>query len=140
MNGMARFALTRFVAGSVALSANGAEPENAELAPQAAGVLKTHCYRCHGQDGTNEGGFNFVLDRRQLVNRGKVIPGDPAKSKLFKRLASEDDPMPPEEEKEPAEQGRNRRYQEMDRGRRRRFRRRRRLGHETPVASRCAAS
>jgi tetratricopeptide (TPR) repeat protein len=70
-----------------------------DVAAKAAAVLKAHCHRCHGLDGANEGGFNYALDRRQLVNRGKVVPGDPAKSKLFKRLTSEDDPMPPEEEK-----------------------------------------
>jgi tetratricopeptide (TPR) repeat protein/mono/diheme cytochrome c family protein len=82
--------------GSLSFVASAAEPD---LPKQTLSTLRTHCYRCHGQDGTNEGGFNFVLDRRLLVNRGKVVPGDPAKSKLFKRLASEDDPMPPEEVK-----------------------------------------
>src|SRR5207302_396377 len=56
-------------------------------------------YRCHGQNGRNEGGFNYVLDRQQLVSRKKIVPGQPAKSKLYRRLASEDNPMPPEEEK-----------------------------------------
>lgn len=99
MRQLARLTLTSFVALTLTLSAAGAEPEGAELAKKAASVLTTHCYRCHGKDGANEGGFNFVLDRRQLVNRGKVVPGDPAKSKIYKRLTNEDDPMPPEEEK-----------------------------------------
>src|SRR5207249_3022457 len=38
-------------------------------------------------------------DLRQLINRKKVVPGQPAKSKLFRRLTSGDNPMPPEEEK-----------------------------------------
>ncbi len=69
------------------------------LAEKARKVLQTHCYRCHGQDGTNEGGLNFVTDLKQLVQRRRVTPGDAAKSKLLKRMASENDPMPPAEEK-----------------------------------------
>jgi tetratricopeptide (TPR) repeat protein len=99
MNRPVLSALAWLVTSAVAFSANGAEPERAELAMKAAGVLKTYCYRCHGQDGANEGGFKFALDRRQLVNRGKILPGDPAKSKIYRRLTNEDDPMPPEEEK-----------------------------------------
>ena len=48
-----------------------------ELARSALAVLKTHCYRCHGQDGAVEGGLNYVLDRDRLVARRKVVPGDP---------------------------------------------------------------
>ena len=70
-----------------------------ELGQKAVAVLSKHCYRCHGQDGTNEGGVNYITDARQLVRRGKVVTRDPTKSKLFKRLTSTDDPMPPEEEK-----------------------------------------
>ena len=44
-------------------------------------ILKNHCYRCHGQDGANEGGFNYVTDLRRLVERRKVLPGDPGKSR-----------------------------------------------------------
>ncbi len=91
--------LACLTAAAFVCSAPGAEPDQTELAKQAAVVLKTYCYRCHGENGANEGGFNFGLDRRQLVNRGKVVPGDPAKSKVYKRMTSEDDPMPPEEEK-----------------------------------------
>lgn len=75
-----------------------ADPPPAELAAGARAVFETHCYRCHGKDGTNEGGLNFVLDRARLVARKKVVPGDAAKSRLFQRLTSPDDPMPPEGE------------------------------------------
>jgi tetratricopeptide (TPR) repeat protein/mono/diheme cytochrome c family protein len=70
-----------------------------DLARRAQAVLKTYCHRCHGQDGANEGGLNYVLDRRQLLNRKKVVPGDPAKSKLLRRMRDPDNPMPPEDEK-----------------------------------------
>ncbi len=67
------------------------------LARQAQMILKTNCYRCHGQEGANEGGFNYVLDRERLVAGRKIVPGDSAQSRLFKKLRKEE--MPPEDEK-----------------------------------------
>src|SRR5438128_2845472 len=69
------------------------------LAARAQAILKTNCHRCHGQDGSVEGGMNYVIDLKALVARRKVIPGSPARSRLFKRVTSADNPMPPEEEK-----------------------------------------
>ena len=68
-----------------------------QLASQAQTILKTHCYRCHGQDGAIEGGMNYGTDLAKLVARKKVVPGDPANSRLFKRI--EDGTMPPPGEK-----------------------------------------
>ncbi len=68
-----------------------------QLAGQAQTILKTHCYRCHGQDGAIEGGMNYGTDLAKLVARKKVIPGDPAGSRLFKRI--EEGTMPPQGEK-----------------------------------------
>jgi tetratricopeptide (TPR) repeat protein len=70
-----------------------------ELAEKANAILKTNCYRCHGQDGANEGGFNYAADLRLLVSRKRVTPGDAGKSKLIKRIINAADPMPPLEEK-----------------------------------------
>jgi tRNA A-37 threonylcarbamoyl transferase component Bud32 len=68
-----------------------------ELATKAREVLQAHCYRCHGQDGAVEGGFNYVLDHQRLVARGKkVVPGDPQGSRLLQRI--KDGEMPPEGE------------------------------------------
>ncbi|HEY7308327.1 MAG TPA: protein kinase [Gemmataceae bacterium] len=76
------------------------EPEvllPAELAEKAHQVLRANCYRCHGQDGAVEGGFNYVLDHKQLVTRGKkIVPGDPQKSQLLQRIKNGE--MPPEDE------------------------------------------
>jgi serine/threonine-protein kinase len=74
--------------------AQAAEPDP-QLSQQVHVVLERHCYRCHGQNGAKEGGFDYVLDFKQLVGK-KVIPGDPAKSRIFKRMALAQD-MPPEE-------------------------------------------
>ncbi len=68
-----------------------------ELARPAYQILKRDCYGCHGQAGSAEGGFNYVLDRRQLVARRKVVPGDLRKSRLYRRI--HDGEMPPEDEK-----------------------------------------
>src|SRR6516165_8627944 len=87
-----------FLAGMMT-SAVHAEPEPQDLAKKALQVLKTNCYRCHGQEGANEGGFNYILDRRQLVNRRKLVPSDPGKSKILRRILHPVDPMPPVEEK-----------------------------------------
>lgn len=73
--------------------------DKGELAKKARGILQTYCYRCHGQDGTIEGGMNYVLDLKALVTRKKLDPGNPERSKLVQRLLSADDPMPPGGEK-----------------------------------------
>jgi WD40 repeat protein/mono/diheme cytochrome c family protein len=67
------------------------------LAAKAQSILKTHCYRCHGQDGAIEGGLNYVGDLGKLVARKKVVPGNAAASRLFKRM--DDGSMPPVGEK-----------------------------------------
>jgi tetratricopeptide (TPR) repeat protein len=81
------------------LTAPTLRADDAEIAKKAGDILKVNCHRCHGHDGANEGGFNYVLDRGQLVNRGKIVPGNATKSRLVKRLTSDADPMPPEDEK-----------------------------------------
>ena len=68
-----------------------------DLAAKANSVLQTHCYRCHGKDGSIEGGFNYVLDPTKLVDRKKIVPGKPDASAIVKRIA--DGSMPPVGEK-----------------------------------------
>jgi tetratricopeptide (TPR) repeat protein len=80
-------------------SAGDKAPLAGDFAGKARAVLQTHCYRCHGQEGANEGGFNYALDLSQLVARNKVTPGNPQKSRLLKRIRNADDPMPPADEK-----------------------------------------
>jgi len=78
-------------------SAVRADEDKTVLAQKAQAILKTNCYRCHGQEGASEGGFNYVLDRQRLVAGKKIIPGDSAQSRLYKKLKKEE--MPPEDEK-----------------------------------------
>src|SRR5947209_2635378 len=88
------------VLAALALPAAGRAADGSRaLARKAGQVLKAHCYRCHGQDGTIEGGMNYVLDVKTLLARRKVVPRRTTQSRLFKRLISRNNPMPPEEEK-----------------------------------------
>lgn len=64
------------------------------LAARAQAVLDRHCHRCHGQDGSVEGGFNYVLDRDKLVARRKVVPGRADESPLFRKITSGKMPPP----------------------------------------------
>jgi hypothetical protein len=69
--------------------------EGAELATKVQGVLQAACYRCHGEDGASEGGFNFVLNLEKLAQT-VVKPRNTAGSLLWERMAATDDSvMPP---------------------------------------------
>jgi hypothetical protein len=70
--------------------------EGGALARQAHDILATYCYRCHGKDGTAEGGLNYVLSRDKLVARKKLVPGSAQQSKLYRRVSRGE--MPPEGE------------------------------------------
>jgi mono/diheme cytochrome c family protein len=69
-------------------------PADPALAVKAQAVLKTHCHRCHGQDGVAKGRFGYVLDRDKLIARNKVVPGSPSESELYQRVASNEMPPP----------------------------------------------
>jgi serine/threonine-protein kinase len=73
-----------------------ADEAASRLAATAKAVLVKNCSRCHA-NGQAEGGFGFVLDAKQLVERKKVTAGNSAKSRLFKKVQSGE--MPPEDEK-----------------------------------------
>jgi WD40 repeat protein/mono/diheme cytochrome c family protein len=93
----------RSVVSSLAVALLAAAPARAqdktELARKAREVLKANCQRCHHREAA-EGGFGYVTDLAALVERRKVVPGDAAKSKLLRRIADKDDPMPPAGEKQ----------------------------------------
>ena len=72
--------------------------EGAALAEKVKGILRTNCYRCHGEDGASEGGFNFVLNLEKLA-RTVVKPKNVSGSLLYERISSSGDSvMPPEGE------------------------------------------
>jgi hypothetical protein len=67
---------------------------------EARAVLQKYCYACHGRDGRNEGGLNVVTDLKKLVASKRVIPREPERSKLLRRVVVGD--MPPEVDSEDA--------------------------------------
>jgi WD40 repeat protein len=75
-------------------SSNAQDPK-VELARTAQGILKTHCYKCHGEAGAVEGGFNYIADLERLINRKKIIPGKADQSQVYKRING--GTMPPPE-------------------------------------------
>jgi mono/diheme cytochrome c family protein len=90
------------LAALFAVFAAPAAAQEPQLAEKARAVLKTHCYRCHGQEGAVEGGLNYVADLGKLVGRKKVVPGNADESRLFKRMADGTMP-PPDEQPRPSE-------------------------------------
>jgi mono/diheme cytochrome c family protein len=68
---------------------------DAALAQQAHAVFKANCYRCHGEEGASEGGFNFALNLDKLA-RTLIKPRNPSGSTLWQRMSATDDSaMPP---------------------------------------------
>jgi hypothetical protein len=63
------------------------------LARQAHEVLRNNCYRCHGEQGSAEGGLDYILDRQRLVAEEKVVPGNVDGSSLLARVIAGE--MPP---------------------------------------------
>jgi WD40 repeat protein/mono/diheme cytochrome c family protein len=63
------------------------------LAAKAHAILQKYCARCHGEDGSLEGGLSYILDRDKLVTRKKIVPGDTAKSLLYRKVVG--GKMPP---------------------------------------------
>jgi serine/threonine protein kinase len=77
-------------------SAGESELGNEELAHQVRDKLAMYCYRCHGENGAMEGGFNYLMDRERLITRKKIVPGKPQESRLLQRIVEGE--MPPQEE------------------------------------------
>ncbi|MBW3596161.1 MAG: hypothetical protein KY475_02680, partial [Planctomycetes bacterium] len=72
------------------------------LARRARRVLQQYCHSCHGQDGADEGGMNYVLNLKRLVDAEKVVPGEPTGSILLERMLDRE--MPPEDaERQPTD-------------------------------------
>lgn len=91
---MSRFWLCLSLSLLVVLAAVGRASTahaQADLTKQAQGILKRHCYRCHGEGGKAESEL-YVLNRESLVPR-RVNPGDPEKSSLLVKIRSGEMPQ-----------------------------------------------
>ena len=96
-----RFASVCLVAWVAAASTAAAD---SAASPEAArSVLQKYCHDCHGKDGRNEGGLNVVTDLGKLVESRRVVPSDPERSKLLRRIVMGD--MPPEFDDESTDHG-----------------------------------
>jgi mono/diheme cytochrome c family protein/uncharacterized membrane protein len=80
-------------AGSSLASAS-APTAKGDLAQAALAIFQEKCTQCHGPDAAAPPkGFNYVIDLRKLVESGKVLPGKPADSLLYKKVSTRQ--MPP---------------------------------------------
>src|SRR3954451_2160932 len=63
-------------------------------------ILSDKCYRCHGPDAAARQA-ELRLDTREGLSKKIVVPGQPDKSELVKRIFSDDDDerMPPPDAK-----------------------------------------
>lgn len=68
-----------------------------DLATQARKVLETNCFRCHGKDGRFDASYGSILDVKKLIERKKINPKNPERSRIYAVMT--DDIMPPEGEK-----------------------------------------
>ncbi|MEM6692512.1 MAG: c-type cytochrome domain-containing protein, partial [Planctomycetota bacterium] len=67
-----------------------------ELAGAAQEVLSTYCGSCHRD--SDDGGIDYIEELASLVDRKKVVPGNPGQSRIWRRMVDDADPMPPEDE------------------------------------------
>ncbi len=67
-----------------------------DLQPRVLGILETNCAKCHGSDGANLGGIDYILDIGALISQDKVIPGDAEGSRIFARMSAGTMPPPTE--------------------------------------------
>lgn len=79
-----------------------AESGESGNATQVKEILENRCFVCHGQDGAAEGGLNFILNVRRLVERGIIVPKDASNSKLYGLVKNglmpkDDEPLSDEE-------------------------------------------
>ena len=78
---------------SALISVVGGVEFNRDIRP----ILSENCFYCHGQDG-NKRKADLRLDVRQIaIESGAIVPGDPTKSSLIRRIHStdSDEVMPP---------------------------------------------
>lgn len=77
------------------LTANASESLdfNRDIRP----ILSENCFYCHGQDGNKRQADLQLHIREAAIEAGAIVPNDPAKSSLVKRILSDnpDELMPP---------------------------------------------
>ena len=82
---------------AVGQAAAATAPEDIRFNRDIRPILSDNCFRCHGPD-RNARMMDLRLDRREsAIEKGAIVPGDPAASKLVARIRAEDEArrMPP---------------------------------------------
>ncbi|MFY0537724.1 c-type cytochrome domain-containing protein [Nannocystis pusilla] len=69
-----------------------------ELSAKTLDILDVNCAKCHGPDSAALGSINYITNLDALIKNGKVEPGEPNNSALYRRMAATMAPMPPESE------------------------------------------
>ncbi|MCY1069103.1 hypothetical protein OV090_30465 [Nannocystis sp. RBIL2] len=67
-----------------------------ELSAQTLNILDKNCKQCHGADSAALGSINYITNLDALISNGKVVPGEPNNSAIYRRMAATMLPMPPE--------------------------------------------
>jgi hypothetical protein len=95
---------------SRAIAADGTVEFNRDIRP----LLSDHCYACHGPDqAKRQAELRLDLEAEAFARREgttPIVPGDPAASELYRRIASSD----PDERMPPAEAGRTLTAEQID--------------------------
>ncbi|MDB5037407.1 MAG: hypothetical protein JWQ35_935, partial [Bacteriovoracaceae bacterium] len=55
-------------------------------------VLNDKCFKCHGCNGADKGKFGSILEIENLIQKGKIIPGEPERSILYQKVLSDEMP------------------------------------------------
>lgn len=84
--------------GTTTTDGGGAPAECGPLADQTKTILQSNCAKCHGADSAALGSINYITNLDALIENGKVVPGDPDNSPIYRRLTSVETPMPPASE------------------------------------------
>ncbi|MDC0674623.1 c-type cytochrome domain-containing protein [Nannocystis radixulma] len=87
--------------GTTDSATGGEQPGDAncgELSAKTLDILDVNCSKCHGPDSAALGSINYITNLDALISNGKVVPGEPNNSALYRRMSAEMAPMPPESE------------------------------------------
>ncbi len=82
---------------AVGQAAAATAPDDIRFNRDIRPILSDNCYRCHGPD-RNSRMMDLRFDRREsAIEKGAIVPGDPAASKLVARINAQDEArrMPP---------------------------------------------
>jgi Planctomycete cytochrome C len=84
--------------GAPSGSTGSTDPNCDAIKTQTRAILQANCTACHGPTADIEKTkFNYILDTAQLKASGKVVPGSPETSPIYKKMASGE--MPPRDPK-----------------------------------------